>query len=123
MSRYAEVYSATFQIQAQFSGLRYLMHYYPITAAIFGISLNMFILATIFILSWYRFFAKPLIEEDGYDDNYRDPFEEDDIGKDSGMSGDLLKEDSEEDFQMEDESSLLGENIEKVEQDVLKKDL
>ncbi len=64
MSRYAEVYSAHFRIDARFSGLRYLMFNYPITAAIFGTSLNLTILLAVLILSWYRFFAQPLSDED-----------------------------------------------------------
>lgn len=73
MSRYAEVYSASYRIDAQFSGLRYLMFYYPVTAALVGISLNLFILAAVFVLSWYRFFAiSP--DSNNSDNDYIDPF-------------------------------------------------
>ena len=58
MTRYAEVYSSIYRIHAKFSGLRYIMYNFPITAAIFGTSFNMFVLATILLLSWYRFFAE-----------------------------------------------------------------
>ena len=100
MSRYAEVYSATFQIQAKFSGLRYLMYFYPITAGIFGISLNLSILAALFILTWYKFFGTTLPLEGNEHINYRDPFEDEkDIAKN---------------IESEEDSSILGESIEKI---------
>ena len=118
LSRYAEVYRASFQIQAKFSGLRYLMYYYPVTAAIFGISLNMSILAVVFILSWHKFFANtdPIMEE-SEDLNYRDPFEDK-----RGENEKINEEES------ESEDSILGDNIEKIEKveddkETLKKDL
>lgn len=37
MSRHAEMYNAKFQVQAKFSGLRYILHHFPVTSAIFGI--------------------------------------------------------------------------------------
>ena len=102
MSRFAEVYSASYRIDAQFSGLRYIMFHFPVTAAIFGTSLNMFILAAILILSWYRFFATPALVDNDEDEDYKDPFE-----IDSG------KEDSSEE-ELEEEPELLGQNVENL---------
>ena len=49
------------------------MFNYPISAAILGTGMNMFVLAAILILSWYRFFASHMTSLE--DDDYRDPFE------------------------------------------------
>ena len=49
------------------------MFNYPVSAAILGTGMNMFVLAAILILSWYRFFASPMTSLE--DDDYRDPFE------------------------------------------------
>ena len=59
LTRHAEVYSSFYRIHAKFSGLRYFMFYFPITAAMTGTFFNMFLLSTIFIMSWYRFFIPP----------------------------------------------------------------
>lgn len=101
-SRYAEVYSAHFKIDAKFSGLRYIMYHYPTTAAISGSSLTMFILAGILILSWYRFFAQPVSTLEPEQEEFKDPFESiDDIGK---------------------ESNILGENVENIEEEKVEKE-
>lgn len=112
MSRFAEVYTASYRIDAQFSGLRYLMFHYPITAAIFGTSLNMFILAAILILSWYRFFANTggVIEED--DEEFNDPFEAETAKESSTKTG----SDEEEYEEEENDDNVLGENIEKLQE-------
>ena len=109
MSRYAEVYSANYRIDAQFSGLRYLMFHYPMTAAFFGTSLNMFILTAILILSWYRFFANPITPIDEDEVDYRDPFEVESAK--NSENGDPIKENIEDDLKKE---NILGENVEKL---------
>ena len=105
MSRYAEVYSSSFRIDAKFSGLRYLMFHYPITTALFGTSLNLYILTAILILSWYRFFAAPLQGEDGDDQVYTDPFATN------------SSQESQKDEGIRSEESVLGERVERLKDD------
>ena len=113
MSRYAEVYSSSFRIDAKFSGLRYLMYHYPITTAIFGTSLNLYILTAILILSWYRFFASPLPNED-YDQVYTDPFESNSNNESQSSTGNDTEKDE---ARVETEENVLGECVEKLKQD------
>lgn len=108
MSRYAEVYSSSFRIDAKFSGLRYLMFHYPITTALFGTSLNLYILTAILILSWYRFFAAPLQGEDGDGQVYTDPFA-------TNSSQESQKDDNNEGIRSEE--SVLGERVERLKDD------
>ncbi|CAH1791721.1 unnamed protein product [Owenia fusiformis] len=54
-SKHIEVYSSRLSIHAHFSGIRYLLFYYPVASAFFGILTNMLFLAIISLLSWYRF--------------------------------------------------------------------
>lgn len=56
-SRHVELYSAQLRIHAMFSGLRYFMYYYPLSAASVGIGICMVFLSTVVILSWYQFSA------------------------------------------------------------------
>ena len=58
LSRHAEVYDAKFQIQAKFSGLRYLLYYFPINSAVIGLSFNTIFLVSILLLSWYGVLAR-----------------------------------------------------------------
>ena len=58
MSRHAEIYSAKFQVQAKFSGLRYVLYHFPVTSAILGLSFNMTLLTFILLLSWFRLSPK-----------------------------------------------------------------
>lgn len=51
-ARQVEIYSANFLIRAQFSGLRYLMYYWPIITAVFIICFNFVIMTIISYLSW-----------------------------------------------------------------------
>ncbi|CAG5059873.1 unnamed protein product [Parnassius apollo] len=53
-SRFAQTYSCELHIQAHFSGLRYVMYYWPRISAFVGISTNIFFVSFIFILSWYH---------------------------------------------------------------------
>ncbi|XP_075987724.1 lipid droplet biogenesis associated protein seipin [Anticarsia gemmatalis] len=53
-SRFAQVYSSELQVQAHFTGLRYLMFNWPKISAVFGICTNLFFVSLIFILSWYH---------------------------------------------------------------------
>ena len=113
MSRFAEVYAASYRIDAQFSGLRYLMFHYPMTAAFFGTGLNMFILVSILILSWYRFFANP-VNTTEEEEEYKDPFGVDSGSNSNSLTGELDKDDLAEDQSESDHDNLLGENVEKV---------
>lgn len=53
-SRYAQIYSSELQVQAHFTGLRYLMFNWPKISAVIGICTNLFFVSLIFILSWYH---------------------------------------------------------------------
>ncbi|CAH2061936.1 unnamed protein product, partial [Iphiclides podalirius] len=53
-SRFAQTYACELHIQAHFTGLRYLMYYWPRTSAVVGISSNLFFVSLIFVLSWYH---------------------------------------------------------------------
>lgn len=53
-SRWLELYSAQLRIQAQFTGLRYLMFYWPILSATLGIAIHVVIISAIVGYVWYR---------------------------------------------------------------------
>lgn len=53
-SRFVQVLSCELQIEAHFTGLRYVMYYWPKTSALIGISSNLFFVSLLFILSWYH---------------------------------------------------------------------
>ena len=38
---------------------RYFLYYWPVTAAVIGISINFFLLSLITVLSWLQLFSKP----------------------------------------------------------------
>lgn len=54
-SRHVELYAAQMRIHATFSGLRYFMFNYPLSAAVVGIGICMVFLSAVVILSWYQF--------------------------------------------------------------------
>ncbi|XP_045781337.1 seipin isoform X2 [Maniola jurtina] len=53
-SRFVQVFSSELHIEAHFTGLRYVMYYWPKTSALIGICSNLFVVSLIFILSWYH---------------------------------------------------------------------
>ncbi|XP_061381044.1 seipin [Danaus plexippus] len=53
-SRYIQVLSCELHIEAHFTGLRYVMYYWPKVSALIGISSNLFFVSVMFILSWYH---------------------------------------------------------------------
>ncbi|KAJ8919999.1 hypothetical protein NQ315_006529 [Exocentrus adspersus] len=53
-SRFIEIYSAKFAVNAQFSGLRYVMFHWPILSAALGITANLFFIALTCMMSWYQ---------------------------------------------------------------------
>ncbi|XP_042210327.1 seipin-like isoform X3 [Homarus americanus] len=50
-----------------FSGLRYIMYHYPLTAAVIGIGICMVFLSAVVIFSWYRFSGPTLNAKIGTD--------------------------------------------------------
>ncbi|CAK9301571.1 unnamed protein product [Gordionus sp. m RMFG-2023] len=50
-----QIYSSTLKIHAHYSGLRYLIYNWPLSAAFYGILINVLLLSSILFLSWYRF--------------------------------------------------------------------
>ncbi|KAG0715568.1 Seipin [Chionoecetes opilio] len=59
-SRHVELYSAQLRVHAMFSGLRYFMFNYPVSAGVVGVGICMVFLSTVVILSWYQFSAPTL---------------------------------------------------------------
>ncbi|XP_067007433.1 seipin [Anabrus simplex] len=53
-TRHIELYSATLNINAHFTGLRYLMFHWPLLSAVVGISSNLFFIVLICALSWWH---------------------------------------------------------------------
>ncbi|KAF5279492.1 hypothetical protein FQA39_LY05602 [Lamprigera yunnana] len=53
-TRFIELYSAKFFINANFSGLRYFMFHWPIFSATIGVTSNLFFIAIICMISWYQ---------------------------------------------------------------------
>ncbi|XP_060519598.1 seipin isoform X2 [Cylas formicarius] len=53
-SKHIEIYSAKFSINAEFSGLRYVMFNWPIFSATLGITANLFFIALTCLVSWYQ---------------------------------------------------------------------
>lgn len=51
-----ELYSATMQIHAHFTGLRYLMFHWPVLSAIVGIGTNLLMIIFVLLMSWYHLF-------------------------------------------------------------------
>ncbi|XP_054723846.1 seipin-like, partial [Uloborus diversus] len=49
-----EIYSASLRIHARFTGLRYLMYYWPVLSALVGIGTNFFLLVLVIALIWAR---------------------------------------------------------------------
>ncbi|XP_018566875.1 seipin isoform X2 [Anoplophora glabripennis] len=53
-SRFIEIYSAKVLVNAQFSGLRYVMFHWPVLSAALGITANLFFIALTCMISWYQ---------------------------------------------------------------------
>lgn len=53
-SRHVQLYSAKLRIQAEFTGLRYFMFYWPMVSATIGIATNVIILSFLVGYVWYR---------------------------------------------------------------------
>ncbi|XP_023020687.1 lipid droplet biogenesis associated protein seipin isoform X1 [Leptinotarsa decemlineata] len=53
-SRFIEIYSAKFSVNAQFAGLRYIMFHWPVLSAALGITANLFFIALVCLISWYQ---------------------------------------------------------------------
>ncbi|XP_008325132.1 seipin [Cynoglossus semilaevis] len=54
LSDKVQIYSSQLYIHAHFTGLRYLLFYYPVTSALVGVSSNFIFLTILFILSYVR---------------------------------------------------------------------
>lgn len=87
-SRHIEIYSAKFSVNAEFSGLRYVMFNWPILSAALGITANLFFIALSCLISWYQIihseeYVKYTVESDKIidlfgNDSDSSSFEEDD---------------------------------------------
>lgn len=60
-TKYIQLYSAKFFINAQFSGLRYFMFHWPFVSATIGITSNLFFIAVVCMITWYQ-----LIQSEDY---------------------------------------------------------
>ena len=52
-----EVYHIHYRIHANFSGLSHVMYRYPLFSAVVGTGMNFFVLTSLALLAWFRFFA------------------------------------------------------------------
>ena len=66
MSRFAEIYNAKYVVQAKFTGLRYILHWFPMTSAVFGITFNFMVLMLVLFFTWYGLLAKPPVLENDH---------------------------------------------------------
>merc|ERR1719337_628382 len=55
-SKFFQVYSASLQVHAEFSGLRRILYRHPWFSTVVGVSSNMIILSIIILISWTTFF-------------------------------------------------------------------
>ena len=53
-----QIYSAKIHIEAELSGLRYIMHNHPWISSLSGILANIAVLTTICLISWTRLFSR-----------------------------------------------------------------
>ncbi|CAG0906971.1 unnamed protein product [Cyprideis torosa] len=58
-SRFLRIYSGTLRIHAQFSGLRYVMHNFPMLSAVGGIITNLFFLFMLSAFAWTQLVIEP----------------------------------------------------------------
>ncbi|XP_047350423.1 seipin [Vespa velutina] len=87
-SRYIEFYSASIIINANLSGLRYLMFHWPILSTIIGIGTNLFFLVLISILSYLHFAMDEEDKEENFVYEKGESEEEKDIKTLSDLSSD-----------------------------------
>ena len=52
-----EVYHIHYRIHANFSGISHVMYRYPLFSAVMGTGMNFFVLTSLALLAWFRFFA------------------------------------------------------------------
>ncbi|KAJ7384657.1 Berardinelli-Seip congenital lipodystrophy 2 (seipin) [Desmophyllum pertusum] len=64
LSKEIEIYSAALRIEAHFAGLRYIMINWPVTSALLAITINFFIISTVFFFAYSAFSPDPGYEED-----------------------------------------------------------
>ena len=57
LSRFVEVYHIHYRIHANFSGISHVMYRYPLFSAVMGTGMNFFVLTSLALLAWFRFFA------------------------------------------------------------------
>ncbi|XP_013145485.1 PREDICTED: seipin [Papilio polytes] len=106
-SRHAQVYSCELHAQAHFSGLRYLMYYWPRISALIGISTNLFFVSLVFILSWYHL-------QEGLPEFIKSKFGDKEVKKEESISKIKLEQES-KDFPFFDDDALRQE-FQKLEQ-------
>ncbi|XP_023338551.1 seipin isoform X2 [Eurytemora carolleeae] len=78
-SKHIQVYSTTLLVHAEFSGLRHIMFHHPWISSAAGILSNIVVLSLVILISWSRLFTE---DEEYYLQHY-----------DSGLHGEILKED------------------------------
>jgi len=62
-SRFVQVYSASLQVHAEFSGLRSIMYHHPWMSAVMGVLSNILMLSCIILISWARFITPETVNE------------------------------------------------------------
>jgi seipin len=82
-SKFFQVYSASLQVHAEFSGLRRILYRHPWFSTVVGVSSNMIILSIIILISWTTFFAestRPVAGGSGLEGEVDESDEEGDVG-------------------------------------------
>ncbi|TGZ38022.1 seipin [Temnothorax longispinosus] len=113
-SRHIEFYSANLMINANLSGLRYWMFYWPILSACVGIGTNLFFIMLVCTLSYIHFGT----EEENTDENFS--YEKGEVEEDNDLKSDLSDTSSQEDTLSvtdlkSEEKSIEGEKLVKGE--------
>uniref|UniRef100_A0A665XE71 Seipin n=1 Tax=Echeneis naucrates TaxID=173247 RepID=A0A665XE71_ECHNA len=59
LSNKVQIYSSQLFVHAHFTGIRYLLFYFPVSSALVGVSSNFIFLSVVFVLSYMRVGWKP----------------------------------------------------------------
>ncbi|XP_047441224.1 seipin-like isoform X2 [Mugil cephalus] len=62
MSNRVQIYSSQLYVHAHFTGIRYLLFYFPVLSAVVGVSSNFIFLSVLFVLSYMRLLLRKTME-------------------------------------------------------------
>ncbi|XP_053180056.1 seipin-like [Scomber japonicus] len=101
LSNKVQIYSSHLYVHAHFTGIRYILFYYPFLSALVGVSSNFIFLSVLFILSYLRLLLKvewrpgqlrtvgPLLEREKNTDSSQEANEEDAAASPTELLGPL----------------------------------